>query len=408
MTLATRLDRLRRDCAAAAPHQPAARPASSAPCLAPGMRDRLAGALGGCRVAEGLVHTVTEVPLDDGQDGPPAARDLPETARLEQANWLYLDTETTGLSGGTGNLAFMVGVARYAAAGRLQVRQYTLGSFAAERDMLAELGGWIDRDTVLVSYNGRCFDLPLLIARYRLHRLDQQLSELPQLDLMYTVRRAYRDAWPDCRLQTAEQRRLDLHRVDDLPGAEAPAAWRAWLRAGRSGPLSRVLAHNRQDVVSLARLHAAMVEDHAGPTGGQADLRRIGLAWQAAGEAPRAVHYWERHLGRLGKAAQLELAAAYRRDGRWQDAERLWLSLYQGGCSEAACALSKYHEHRRRDYRRALAFAQTCDEPDRRLRVARLLRKLGGRTMPWNLELPLVEPVANRYQAAGLPAVSMK
>ncbi|MGD1983544.1 MAG: hypothetical protein PVF93_06515, partial [Chromatiaceae bacterium] len=122
----------------------------------------------------------------------------------------------------------------------------------------------------------------------------------------------------------------------------------------------------------------------------------------------RAVRYWERHLGRLGEAAQLELAAAYRRDGRWQDAERLWLSLYQGGCSEAACALSKYHEHRRRDYRRALAFAQTCDEPDRRLRVARLLRKLGGRTMPWNLELPLVEPVANRYQAAGLPAVSMK
>ena len=408
MRLATRLDRLRRDCAAAAPHQPASLSVSNAPRVAPGRCGRLAEDLGGSRVAEGLVHTLTEGRFDDGQGDPPAPRDLPDTVRLAKADWLYLDTETTGLSGGTGNLAFMVGVAGYDQAGRLLVRQYTLGSFAAERDMLAELGGLIGRDTVLVSYNGRCFDLPLLIGRYRLHRLNQQLAELPHLDLMYTVRRAYRDAWPDCRLQTAEQRRLDLRRVDDLPGAEAPAAWQTWMRTGRSGPLSRVLAHNRQDVVSLARLHAAMVEDHAGPSGGQADLRRIGLAWQTVGEAPRAIRYWERHLGRLGETAQLELAAAYRRDGRWQEAERLWLSLYQDGCGEAACALSKYHEHRRRDYRRALAFAQTCDEPDKGQRVARLLRKLGGRTTPWNLELPLTGSVANRYQAAGLPAVSMK
>lgn len=405
MTLAARLERLRKGSLATVPRPSAAvvkqhNESRRHPNIA-----RLADALSGRCVASGLVLSQTE---EAGHIAPPTTPDLPETCRLEQASWVYLDTETTGLSCGTGNLAFMVGVARYDGAGRLQVRQFTLGSFSAERDMLEALNDWIDRDAVLVSYNGRCFDLPLLVGRYRLHRLDQRLEDLPQLDLMYTVRRAYRDAWPDCRLQTAEQRRLGLRRVGDLPGAEAPAAWQAWLRSGDTAALSRVLAHNRQDVVSLARLHAAMVEDHAGPVDDRADLLRIGLAWQTAGETALAMRLWERHLRRLGKAAQLELAAAYRRAGRWQDAERLWLSLYRNGCRESACALSKYHEHRRRDYRRALAFAQTCPEADRRLRVARLMRKLGDRAAAWNLELPLAEAVSERYQAVGFPAVSMK
>jgi uncharacterized protein YprB with RNaseH-like and TPR domain len=378
------------------------------PAVQPAEAAGLAQALSGRCVADGLILSETRHVRGDGPGGPPAADGLPETCGIDRANWLYIDTETTGLSGGTGSLAFMVGVARHDLSGGLQLRQFTLGSFGAERDMLVELNESIGPDAVLVSYNGRCFDLPLLIARYRLHRLDQRLSDLHHLDLMYTVRRVYRNAWPDCRLQTAERYRLAHRRVDDLPGAEAPSAWQAWLRNRRADGLARVLAHNGQDVVSLAALHVALTADHANPRSDGADLLRVGLAWQAAGEPARAVCLWERHAARLGDAGQLALAAAYRRAGRWQEAESLWMTLFRKGSQEAACALSKYHEHRRRDYRRALTFARCCLEQDGGLRTSRLLRKLGDSAAAWNLELPLFTGACDRPQLSPLAAVSMK
>ncbi len=212
----------------------------------------------------------------------PAGQDLPDSLGLDDRDWVYIDTETTGLSSGVGNLAFMVGLARWQGGQRIVLRQYVLAGFAAEQAMLEQVAEWVGEGATLVSYNGKCFDLPLLDARCRAQRLPVHLSGLGHLDLLYTVRRAFRGAWPDCRLQTAEQRLLGVHRVDDLPGAEAPLAWRDWLGRGATGRLRGVLAHNRQDLVSLALLHHGLAQVYRDGAGCAVDLAAMGRAWHRA------------------------------------------------------------------------------------------------------------------------------
>lgn len=168
---------------------------------------------------------------------------------------LAIDTETTGLAGGTGTRAFMIGVAELVDA-RLRVRQLLTTSLAGEARMLRVFLGWLRGDHVLVSYNGRSYDRPLLSTRLRLARLDDPLPGLPHLDLLHVTRRAYRGVWQNCRLATAERELLGVVRDDDLPGSEAPAAWLAYLRGGSSAQLRRVLTHNDQDLRSLMGLVA--------------------------------------------------------------------------------------------------------------------------------------------------------
>jgi uncharacterized protein YprB with RNaseH-like and TPR domain len=164
---------------------------------------------------------------------------------------LHFDTETTGLAGGTGTRAFMIGAADWID-GRFRVRQLTITSMAAELAMLRVFAGWLGEDTVLVSYNGKSYDAPLLATRYRLARLKNPLLNLGHLDLLHPVRRRWKGIWENCRLATAERQLLGVVREDDLPGSEAPAAWLTYLRGGSAVNLRRVAQHNAQDLKSLA------------------------------------------------------------------------------------------------------------------------------------------------------------
>ena len=164
---------------------------------------------------------------------------------------LHFDTETTGLAGGTGTRAFMIGAADWVD-GRFRIRQLTITSMAAESAMLRTFAGWLSDDSVLVSYNGKCYDAPLLATRYRLARLSNPLLGLGHLDLLHPVRRHWKGQWGNCRLATAERQLLGVVREDDLPGSEAPAAWLTYLRGGSALNLRRVAQHNAQDLKSLA------------------------------------------------------------------------------------------------------------------------------------------------------------
>ena len=184
------------------------------------------------------------------------------TGVLPTANMLFFDTETTGLSGGTGTRAFMVGASDFVPGG-LRVRQLLITHLSAEPAMLREFSRWLAEDTRLVSYNGRCYDAPLLAARYRLARQGSPLAGIEHLDLLFPTRRRYRGVWENCRLATIERRALGIVREDDLPGSEAPGAWLQYLRGGDAGLRRRVLQHNFQDVVTLAHLllHRAQPEN---------------------------------------------------------------------------------------------------------------------------------------------------
>lgn len=368
--LASRLQRLR--------HTPD-RPARRAVPLA-----SLGEALAAHQDGAGLVRCDREFTLSEADGGSAGLTGLPEVWDLPSADWVYIDTETTGLSSGAGNLAFMVGMARYTDGGQLDVRQYVLGSFAAEAHMLHEVLDWIGPRALLVSYNGKSFDVPLLITRLRMHRIENGLAALRQLDLMYGVRRAFRRHWPDCRLQTAEQRLLALYRRDDLPGAEAPAAWRAWLDRGSTAALRRALQHNFQDVVSLALLHRRLVDQYAGNGSSGVDHAAIARAWRDCGDRRQARMVLERAGDALDEAGRMQLAAIYRQQGEWTRAERIWLELQRRGSAEAAVELSKYYEHRLRDYRTASGFAGACETRERDIRLARLQRKMGNNlVLPW-------------------------
>jgi len=163
---------------------------------------------------------------------------------------LAFDTETTGLAGGTGTRAFMIGVADWRR-GRLRIRQLTTTTLGAEAAMLAAFAQWLHEDTVLVSYNGKSYDAPLLNTRYRLARQPSPLPKLAHLDLLHPVRRRWRGDWENCRLATAERKLLGVVREDDLPGSEAPRAWLDFLRGGSARDLRRVATHNAQDLRSL-------------------------------------------------------------------------------------------------------------------------------------------------------------
>jgi uncharacterized protein YprB with RNaseH-like and TPR domain len=242
-----------------------------APPAARGPVDR---ALPGDEIAPGLRLLQAHVPMDAPPPAWPLAFAARASARVDAAHacvdprdLLFFDTETTGLAGGTGTRAFMVGAADFhrdpVRGNGLRVRQLLIETMSAEAAMLRAFAGWLSPRTVLASYNGRCYDAPLLKARYRLARLDEPLSALAHVDLLFPARRRWRGRWENCRLATIEREALGVVREDDLPGAQAPEAWLRFLRGGPASMLRRVCAHNHQDVVTLALLMRHLVALHA-------------------------------------------------------------------------------------------------------------------------------------------------
>jgi len=210
----------------------------------------------GDEVAPGLRYLEQRFAWQDAPEEIDLAFARLTTARREHL--LHFDTETTGLAGGTGTRAFMIGASDWCE-GELRVRQLYMTTMAAEPAMLRLFATWVHGDTVLVSYNGKSYDAPLLATRYRLARMPNPLAGLTHVDLLHPMRRRYRHVWENCKMQTAERRLLRIVRDDDLPGSEAPQAWLTYLRGGSSNNLIRVAAHNLQDVRSLSGL---LVEAH--------------------------------------------------------------------------------------------------------------------------------------------------
>ena len=246
----------------------------------PPTADALAASLHGEVVAPGLIEISRTylLPFQHGDVTIASGHALAESAKslvnlavpVAPESLLYLDTETTGLAGGTGTVAFMVGLA-WIEGGALQVVQWLLAGFSAEGALIEKVSERLTRADVIVSFNGKSFDLPLLKARARLAGADLPTDGRAHLDLLHVTRRLLHSGWPDCRLRTAEARALRLERTDDLPGAEAPAAWRQWLERGDASQLGRVADHNRGDLLALVALLALLER----PTAREAPLLHV-------------------------------------------------------------------------------------------------------------------------------------
>ncbi len=343
----------------------------------------LVKALDGALSAAGVIRSEGWVGPDELPAGAaPVPTELPDAAGWDPRSLVFLDTETTGLTGGAGSLAFLVGLARWEGDG-LRVRQLLLTRFGGESELLAEMMDWLGAAEAVVTYNGKRFDAPLLADRARLHGSGDPLQGLAHLDLLYPVRRVFGNRWPDCRLASAEGRLLGVARINDLPGAEAPQAWFDWLQRADSRRLPAVARHNRQDLISLAGLLPALDHAHQRPADVGGDPLGVARAWLRRGDEERAFALLRAGKGDLDRAGRLELARLLRRRERWVEAVVIWEALARAGCAEALEHLAKYHEHVSGDLARGLACAQRLpDSAAARCRRERLRAKLaraGGR-----------------------------
>jgi uncharacterized protein YprB with RNaseH-like and TPR domain len=344
-------------------------------------------------LAARLVESAHEAPLVCG-------------AAAARPPFVFFDLETTGLCGGAGTQAFLVGCGWFEDDGGFTTRQYVLARYSDERAMLAAVSDDLGRAGALVSFNGKSFDAPVLETRYLFHRLEWTASGQPHLDVLHPARRFWKE--DECSLLVLEQQILGAWRKDDVSGFEIPERYFQFVRSGDPKPLAGVLDHNRLDLVSLAGLTSRLLEIvRGGPD--YADNAREALAlghvYARGRAAERAIGAYERAVtlattsrsrraGIILADALRALAIAYRRARRFDEAARCWTALIEHGCSsegerEATEALAIHHEHRRRDLESARLFAlknvAMTGAPARerwrdtaRHRLARIERKIDG------------------------------
>src|SRR5229473_3878329 len=185
-------------------------------------------------------------------------------ALTDSEKWLFLDTETTGLAGGTGTYAFLVGLAWWDAGG-LQVEQFFMRDFTEEHSLLHELAARLAERPVLVTFNGRSFDWPLLESRFTMTRSIAVPKLAAHLDLLHPARQLWRPRLGSVRLVELERRVLDAprlgwHRDDDVASELIPQFYFDYLRGGPIEPLAGVVRHNQMDLRGLAALFGKINE----------------------------------------------------------------------------------------------------------------------------------------------------
>ena len=305
---------------------------------------------------------------------------------------LFLDTETTGLAGGTGTIPFLVGVSWWEKGG-LATRQYFLPGPGHEAAMLHELSVLAAGFRIVVTFNGASFDLPLLRTRSRLNRLDDPLAGLVVWDLLVPSRRLYGNRLPDCRQQTLEREICLLLRTEgDIEGSRIPQVWFDFLASGQAGLLSRVMTHNHRDMLGMGQLfNLVTAAAHSLENGiGQADNLnwRDGWALGRISERRRdtdsalaclgaSVASAPRH-GSGGHGDPRFLADAVRilkRGGDWLLVERVINDGLSAGVDEPWLhrEAAILYEHRLVEWPKALDHALKSGEDHRVARLRRLL-----------------------------------
>ena len=279
----------------------------------------------------------------------------------DPANLLFLDVETTGLNGGTGTLAFLVGAARFMD-DRLVLRQYFLPRPHHEPAMLAGLASFAAGAQQVVTYNGGSFDMPLLRGRYTMAREGGALVDLPQLDLLHPTRRFYARSLESCRLKEIEREILGVERGIDIPGWAVPQVYFSFVREGVVGMMPAVVRHNALDVLSLVTLLRAL----SGLVGGEpaalpSEAIELARLAHMRGDIQRSLQYHQTALAmiaspRLRAFALSRHLAVLKRSCRWPEVRDLCLEEIRAGQAQPLIYIeaAKACEHHTGDLKLAL------------------------------------------------------
>lgn len=274
---------------------------------------------------------------------------------------LFLDTETTGLSGGAGTVAFEVGVGFIDSRGMV-IRQYVMRDYSEEPAMMAELASLIGRFDTIVSFNGKSFDLPLLESRMVMSRIRMPITQLPHLDLLHAARRVYKLRLKRCNLASLEEAVLGFGRSDDLPGSQVPQRYFDYMKTREFALLEDVLRHNFEDVKSLACLtgHLCRVFRNPEELRHAEDIFGVGKTLLITGHTDHARKCF-RILGRssMSSQAHMTLATSYKREKHWKETVSVCQQMISSGSGGTwpYIELAKYYEHIEKDVSRALSYA---------------------------------------------------
>jgi len=346
------------------------------------------------------------------------------------AKWLFLDTETTGLAGGTGTYPFLVGIAWWDAGG-LQVEQFFMRDFSEEHSLLQELAARLADRPVLVTFNGKSFDWPLLENRFTMTRAIPTPRLAAHLDLLHPARALWKLRLGSVRLVELERRVLDAprlgwHREDDIASALIPQYYFDYLRGGPRDPIAGIVRHNQMDLRGLAALFGkinTLLASQETDRDGIDSLDLFGLSrfFERRGDSDRAHVACTQALdlglpSEFRPRARRELALHAKRRGDHAAAAALWLEL-AGDPQDGVLAceqLAIHYERRAKDPARATEFARLgltklyriharTRDPYAAARATRLAEKLQVRIR--RLEGKTKNKSANR-RTPGLPLLN--
>jgi uncharacterized protein YprB with RNaseH-like and TPR domain len=295
----------------------------------------------------------------------------PRIADMPLSALAFLDTETSGLSGGTGTYAFLVGAARFID-GKFVLKQFFMREPAEEAALLEGLADFLAPARALVTFNGKAFDAPILVTRYLMNRMPVPFKGYSHIDLLPLARRLWRDRLESRALKFLEEHVLGMRRTsEEVPGYEIPWLYTDYLRTRDARPLAGVFYHNAMDVVAMAALLTHMNEIITNPYEGRVahglDFIALGKLFEDLGLAEEAARLFERGLQHEitesnFKAALMRLSILQKRRGDFEEALRLWKQAAEAGHIYAHIEIAKYYEHKRRDVKSALAWTRTALE----------------------------------------------
>lgn len=308
---------------------------------------------------------------------------------------LFLDTETTGLSGGTGTFPFLIGLGWFEGDSFITCQLFAR-DFSEEAAVLKYLAELASGRQFLITFNGKAYDVNLLTTRFILNRSQDRLSGMPHIDLLHPCRRIFAHRLENSRLSTIEEHILGVRREGDVPGFEIPQRYFDWLRLRDGTLVQDIFEHNRLDIISMAALlkHLTdLVEFNVEiDNGHHGDLLKLALLTYERGDIERSGRMFEAlalspHPD-VAEGARRSLSLIYKKLRRWDDAVNLWQILAEAHPQDifAIEELAKFYEHQTRELEKAVNLVRLLlDNPGRlpeaacislEYRYQRLLKKL--------------------------------
>jgi uncharacterized protein YprB with RNaseH-like and TPR domain len=319
--------------------------------------------------------------------------------QLNTADFLFLDTETTGLSGGAGTVAFLIGTGCFED-NAFVLRQYFMRDYDEEAASLRALNQLLSKHKGLVTFNGKAFDWNILQGRYIFNRIKPGMSDPTHMDLLYPSRRIWRLKLESCRLVSLEENILGEYRVDDIPGALIPSVYFKYLEDRNAEDIKRIIRHNELDILSMVSLLikiSSMLENPLAEAECKQELLGLGRIFEKNGEYDNVMECFEECIKSdnffVKDAACRKLSDMYKRSGNYEKAVEHWINMTNN--SETVnifpmVELAKYYEHKEKNIAKAIdivekaiqyssriGFCNNIHYDDLKKRLSRLQRKAG-------------------------------